>query len=475
MVDLAVIGAGAAGTYVAHEMLRQRPSWSVELFERADRIGGRLHSVAVPGSKHPVELGGMRYLRGHGNVDRVVAEHGLRTHPFDIGRGPDRSILRGVNADGAGDPGGGAGYDLAGEEAGRSAEDLMGLAFERIVPGATSMDAEAWSGARAYLRHQGRALRDWTIGEALASVLSAEGHRFVSDAFGYDSGNVGQNAADAIPYFLGAGHPSGEARSPDDGMQQIPLALAAAFQARGGVIRLQHELESIGVQDDEQWLTFTNGQSVSARRVVLAMPAPALRFLAPRVEALRGDRVQAMLDSVDAWSAAKLYLWFDRPWWRDDAFLGMRVTTDLPPRKLFTFDEVGSVGPAILLAAYTDGPAVEFWTSLADGAAPAAGAPSPILDAAASELRAVFPSIASIPAPVGSAFKHWGADPLECGWHYWRAGADSVRVIADIAQPSPGNELYVCGEAYSRWQAWVEGALETGATVVEKLTASSQA
>ncbi|MEA2577848.1 MAG: hypothetical protein QOD78_1436, partial [Chloroflexota bacterium] len=194
-----------------------------------------------------------------------------------------------------------------------------------------------------------------------------------------------------------------------------------------------------------------------------------------RVEALRGDRVQGMLGSVDAWSAVKLYLWFDRPWWRDDAFLGMRVTTDLPPRKLFTFDEAGLDGPAILLAAYADGRAVERWAPLADGGAPGAAASPAILDAAAKELRAVFPSIATIPAPVGSAFKHWGADPLECGWHYWRAGADSVRVIADIAQPSPGHELYICGEAYSRWQAWVEGALETGATVVERLTASSQA
>lgn len=232
MVDLAVIGAGAAGTFVANEMLRRRPSWSVELFERTDRIGGRLHSVAVPGSKHPIELGGMRYLRGHRHVDGVVAEHGLRTHPFDIGRGPDRSILRGVTSEGASDPRGGAGY--------------------------------------------------------------------------------------------------------------------------------------------------------------------------------------------------------------------------------------------------ADGRAVERWTSLADGGAPGAGAPSPILEAAASELQAVFPSVASIPAPLGSAFKHWGADPLECGWHYWRAGADSVRVIADIAQPSPGHELYVCGEAYSHWQAWVEGALETAATVVERMTASSR-
>ena len=100
-------------------------------------------------------------------------------------------------------------------------------------------------------------------------------------------------------------------------------------------------------------------------------------------------------------------------------------------------------------------------------------APPAMLDAVMHHLGAVLPSRTGLPAPVGSAFKHWGADPLECGWHYWRPGADSVRLIADIVQPNPGHDLYICGEAYSRWQAWVEGALESAATVVERLTADS--
>lgn len=476
MLDLAVIGAGAAGTYVAHEALRRRPGWSIELFERTNRIGGRLLSVAVPGAEHPIELGGMRYLRGHRHVDHVVAEHNLATHAFDIGLGPDWTVLRGVRADGAGDPTAGSGYDLAADERGRSAGDLLGLAFERIVPNARRMDLDAWLQARPSLQHQGRPLSDWAIGTAMASVLSPEGHRFVNDAFGYDSGLRGQNAADAIPYLLGAGDPSGEARTPDAGMQQIPLTLAKGFEGRGGGIRLEHELESIDTDEDRaQRLLFTNGRSVVTRRVVLAMPAPALRRLAGRVRQLGDHRVQAMLDAVDAWDAAKLYLWFDRPWWREGGFLGMRLTTDLAPRKLFAFDQISGRGPSILLAAYTDGRDVEPWKAFTIGERTGLAATPMMVDAVMRQLGLVLPSNGEAPAPVGSAFKHWGADPLECGWHYWRAGANSARTMADIVQPNPAHELYVCGEAFSRWQAWVEGALELAATVVERLTADHEA
>jgi len=35
-----------------------------------------------------------------------------------------------------------------------------------------------------------------------------------------------------------------------------------------------------------------------------------------------------------------------------------------------------------------------------------------------------------------------------------------------------GIELYICGEAYSRSHAWVEGAFETAAAVVDRLIAA---
>jgi hypothetical protein len=39
-----------------------------------------------------------------------------------------------------------------------------------------------------------------------------------------------------------------------------------------------------------------------------------------------------------------------------------------------------------------------------------------------------------------------------------------------VAQPLPGVPLYVCGEAYSCSQGWVEGALETAEEIVRRVS-----
>ncbi len=181
VIDLAVIGAGAAGSFVAERTKRAHPEWSVAVFERTDRIGGRLRSLRVAGLEHPIELGGMRYLTSHRRVIEVVRRFDLATHPFDPTGGAQRSFLRGHVGRGPDDPSAGDGYVLADVERGRPAAELGVSAFERIVPGATRMTSEDWAWVRAHGRYRGRPTTEWTLGEALASVLSQEGHRFVGD------------------------------------------------------------------------------------------------------------------------------------------------------------------------------------------------------------------------------------------------------------------------------------------------------
>jgi monoamine oxidase len=183
---------------------------------------------------------------------------------------------------------------------------------------------------------------------------------------------------------------------------------------------------------------------------------------------LRQPEIHDFLEAVEAWQAAKLYLWYDRAWWRDDGFRGRRTTTDLPARKLFYFDGHGAGDPSVLLAAYTDGGDVEPWRAVSDGAAAGSQAPSAMLKLVNQQLAIIHPGV-EIPDPAGSAFVHWGADPLEAGWHYWRAGARSWDVMPAVLRPDPTRSAYICGEAYSTSQAWVEGALETAAMVVGRV------
>ncbi|BBN83320.1 hypothetical protein PA25_33050 [Pseudoalteromonas sp. A25] len=52
------------------------------------------------------------------------------------------------------------------------------------------------------------------------------------------------------------------------------------------------------------------------------------------------------------------------------------------------------------------------------------------------------------------------------GVHQWAVGADDKQVMADLTEPLPN--LFTCGEAFSDYQGWVEGALRSTDLVLEK-------
>jgi monoamine oxidase len=469
-LDVAIVGAGAAGTYLGYRLIQARPDWRIAILERSNRIGGRLWTVKVDGLEHPIELGGMRYMSGHPLVQSVVDELGIETRAFDPAEQPERTFLRGVVGSSPDDPGGGRGYDLPAGEAERSASDLMRGAFLEIVPHAGELDEAGWRRHGATSRFGGRPLTEWSIDEAVATILSPEGHLFATDAFGYDSGIRPHNAGDAIQYVMGTGYPSGKARVPVDGMDRIPRELATRFEALGGTVRLGHDVQRVEVGEGSVVLGFADGSGIRARRLVLTLPIPALEALAGASPVINGPTWQRLYRSTEGYPATKLYCWYDRPWWRDgaDPPTGLRTTTDLPPRKIFYFDEAPD-RPASMLAAFTDFRHNEPIVALADGRTGGAPAPARLLEALRGWLAAAHPST-DVPAlPAGSAFQHWGADPREVAWHFWRSGANSDESMDLAAQPDPSLPIHLCGEVFSRRGAWVEGALETATTVADRL------
>ena len=469
-LDIAIIGAGAAGTYLAYELIKARPEWRIAIFERSERIGGRLWSVRIDGLAKPIELGGMRFMSGHRLVQSVVDELGIEARDFDPAERPERTVLRGVIGSSPADPAGGSGYDLPPGEAGRSAADLMGAAFDAIVPHANDLAEADWRRLRATASFRGRPLTDWSLDEAVATVLSPEGHRFTTDAFGYDSGLRPHNAGDAIQYLIGAGRPSGKARVPVDGMDRIPRELAARFEALGGRIQLGRDLQRVEAEEGGVVLSFGDGAGVRARRLVLTMPVPALIALAATSPVVAGPAWQRLYASLIAVTATKTYCWYDRPWWRQgrDAPTGLRTTTDLPNRKTFYFDD-GSDRPAAILAGYTDHREDQPIVALADGRTGGAQAAPALIHALHGWLTATHPGT-NVPAePAGSAFQHWGADPREVAWHYWRPGYNSDEMLDLAVQPDPALPIHIGGEVFARAGAWVEGALQSASAVADRI------
>lgn len=470
--DLAIVGAGIAGTCIGDRLRRARPDWSVAIFERTNRIGGRLRSVPIAGLDHPIELGGMRFMSSHRRVASIVDDFALPTHPFDRSNGQERVFLRRVLARGPGDPAGGMNYRLDASERGRSALELWQSAFERIVPNWERLQHEDFVRLRAAGKYLGRRVTDWPIGEVLRDRLSADGWKYVRDAFGYDSGIRAFNATDFIEFLQSGGDPTAIATTPDDGMESIPRSLAERFERAGGAIRLGHEVTSIELIDGAVALRFSHGQFIPARRVVVTAPVRALELIAAASPALGHRSFGKAFAAVEGFPAMKLYLWYDQPWWRPSVS-GIRTVTDLPVRKVFYLDD-RSDGPAALLAMYTDAMDVDPWLGLAEGTSDGAPAPRAMLGEVQRCLREMHPESA-VPEPVGSALMHWGADPHEVGWHFWRSGALSDEVLELAPQPDPSLPIYLAGEAFSRQQSWVEGALESAEAVLTRLLAPASA
>jgi monoamine oxidase len=104
-------------------------------------------------------------------------------------------------------------------------------------------------------------------------------------------------------------------------------------------------------------------------------------------------------------------------------------------------------------------------------------APAALVDEMQRQLRELHgladlpepdPQTAPFVPPYVAVFRNWSQDPFGGGWHFWKIGTDSKRVMRRMQRPLPDAPLHVCGEAWSTQQGWVEGALETADAVLER-------
>ena len=174
--------------------------------------------------------------------------------------------------------------------------------------------------------------------------------------------------------------------------------------------------------------------------------------------------------------------------------------TDLPVRQTYYWPQdngaPATAGPAMLMASYHDGSNISFWDGLrpqrrqawsagleatlpdepfvghcdpqSNGEWCTYQAPQRMVDEVARQLAAVH-DLAYTPPVQNAAFRDWGDDPYGGGWNSWNIGVKSWEIKERIVQPFENRALYICGEAYSDAQGWVEGALQTADMMLDKL------
>lgn len=503
--DTAVVGAGVAGLYSAWRLQEagRTAGRSVVLFEGSSRIGGRLMSVTPPGMPQArAELGGMRFPVHHQRVQALVAHLGLATQPFASDQSGNIAFLRGrtLRTTDLTDPDK-IPYALSPREQAGARTCITAmvardcLAEVLTVPN-TDLDMAAWREHARSGRYADHMLRDLTVREVFDRVVGQDAFQFVQDASGYNSIYAMWNAADGFPWILSGYGKSAEYRCLAQGYEALPHALAAQFTAAGGELKMGHRLQSFdravlqdGTEAIELQLIGGSGPiTVRVRQLVLALPRRALELLAPTGAMLGPEQVEVrrLIESVQPIPLSKLVLCYRKRWWEALGIQQGRSVTDLPIRQCY-YGHGGGDSDAGYILIYNDGLDTSALADLRSDPQHHPSAPCAFAEDALNEDWRDHPAPAALVKeahrqlllmhgldehpdllPYAAAYRDWQTDPYGGGANFWQRQVNSDEVAQKILQPVSDLAAYICGEAYSHAQGWVEGALATAENMLQR-------
>ena len=232
------------------------------------------------------------------------------------------------------------------------------------------------------------------------------------------------------------------------------------------------------------------------------MPKHSLDLLIQDTFFFRNQTVQQLLNTVIRIPAQRLFMAYPSPWWKNSKAHEPptcgRSTTNLPVRQFYYWLTAEEDGPSIVLASYTNGQAEEYWRGLQSatdltsdslagsrkakdliapftsdrlayaslqGRGPRASTET-MTELAHRQLMAVV-GVEDAPQPIYSHYQDWSVNPWGAGWHAWMSGSNSDEIIPQVMQALPDENVFICGEAWSNVQGWVQGALNTSETLLQ--------
>jgi monoamine oxidase len=403
-------------------------------------------------------------------------------------------------------------YSLTFLERGMKPGAVLVNAIEQIVPGITrsGLTEDDRRALAQEAEFGGIPLYKQGFWNVLMRVISGEAYQLGVDAGGYSTTLTNWNAADAIPWYLSDFGVNPDYKGFRQGFQVVPNSLARLFEEAGGHVHVETPIESLREVKGGFELTAggrAGGKTIAARELILAMPRRSLELLMKSSPLL--EDIRHLIESVTPQPLLKLFTTYKDPWWRAAGFVddkgqlvaveAGRSVTDLPIRQTYYWPHddgtPAAAGRAMLMASYDDGSNIGFWDGLRSRRrrpkpdAQEAERPNRVFEgtklprpdkrwdtyrpsvqmvAEVARQLAAMHGLAYSPDVQDAAFRDWGEDPFGGGWNSWNIGERSCDVKKNIVMPFRPRRLFICGEAYSDAQGWVEGALQTADMVLNE-------
>ncbi|HRK61097.1 MAG TPA: NAD(P)/FAD-dependent oxidoreductase [Candidatus Omnitrophota bacterium] len=480
--DVLICGAGISGLYCGQRILedaaRKGRKIRVGIIESRSRVGGRIWTTRFPEFPDTnLELGAFRFMENHHLVAKLVKKYGLKTelvHSEDQqlyflrGKKYIKNNVRAINS----------AYHLQPAEAGMTAAQLLEFAIKKAMPG------YRWDSFKAPHDQIQLALKKADASNLgfkhfLLQFISNEAFCLIRDSSGYDSSFFNWNSREALAHVVNDFVLSPKSFSLHGGSDQLIKSLKADFLELGGEIYLNTSLQNFnlvrsgserviqcGVSDGKSKKT----QLVKAKELILAIPQKPLFQLMHRSPAIRSPEVDRLLSSVYPLNAVKIFLGYDTSWWKKVCPQVTMSISDSPLRKTFyqlPTKKDGKNKGGVLLAAYSDMENFYFWDGLMP---PASSGNSKDMAEVNSAVTAMLSRMhgAKVPVPVAGKIIRWSTEHAGAAFHAWKPGVDCIKVRENISKPVADVPVYICGEAYSSYQCWMEGALISADSMLNK-------
>ena len=500
---IAIVGGGVSGLYCAWKL--GVAGKKVVLLEAShDRFGGRMETVEMNGFL--AEFGPMRF------EPTLQPTFAKMIHDLDI----EFIEFVGPSAEDINFPR----YDLLPEEEGLDALQLLKRGI--MLAMGQSPDDQAWIDAQteeSYCRFRrsqklhGKYLWKQGFWNALSAdgILSHQALMKIRDTGTfYHMIPENLNAMEWIIWWLRALKTVGqELATIKGGTEKITRELLKRLHEMSNVeIYNAHKLISFCECNDKQnrlSLTFeTNGglKKAIVDRLILAMPKCPLVKLASSLP----KNIAEQLESVNGFAMSKVFFVTDNPWW-EPGQKPQQYANRMPTRELhYSRREPNSDDDGFgMVMLYTDTPATEYWRHyivdsknhdraeidsnnelIEEFAKYIARDVKRALESenktnsvqlndnaknifAARTLEETANYIQSSIITYG--IRDWASEPYGAGNHGWQPGVQSWKVQQAFKAFSIGSgrkNVHICGEAYSDYHGFIEGALNSAHLILDE-------
>jgi len=376
---------------------------NILVLEKESEFGGRVHTISKNGYQY--ECGAARFSNKHNKLLTLIHELGLKDDIIELSDRID-SIIDGK----------------------KHKCDIGELLKNALIE------------SKEYKKEY---LQDILFYQYLIDVYDFKTADYINSCFGYDSEFFKLNAHAAITMFKkDLFHGDTKYFVLKNGLSSIIKNLTDILEYNDNVTLKLNE----GVSEIEDDLVKTDKDyKYNYDKIILTIPQESLT----KIEYLKDVKE---LDSVNGIPLLRIY--FKYPveqngkgvWFRKIR----RTTTDNYIRHIIPVD----YNNGLIMISYTDGLYTDMLLNIYNKGKDL------LIKAIHKEIKSLFGI--EPPEPEEVLFHYW-----ENGCHFWDTGKDMNKLYESIMKPIKDKELYICGESYSKKQAWIEGSLESCYDVIK--------